>query len=144
MKSEFIERTGFEPTADEYEEIEREYMGTDADKDVFCKQWKKTGGAERLMRIRARRIEELEAQVAMKDKLFEERTAADAKRYHELFDNDRKKMLNMEETIKTMQQSNLDLADEYEKMKKQCEEAERKLAVIKEAFEIMTGREATA
>lgn len=40
MRSEFIERTGFEPTADEYAEIEQEYMGCDIDKDLFCKQWK--------------------------------------------------------------------------------------------------------
>lgn len=38
MKSEFIERVGFEPTADEYREIEQEYMGCDIDKDQFCKE----------------------------------------------------------------------------------------------------------
>lgn len=41
MMSEFIERVGFEPTAAEYQEIEREYMGCDVDKDQFCKEWKK-------------------------------------------------------------------------------------------------------
>lgn len=41
MKSEFIERTGFEPTEAEYREIEAEYMGCDIDKDEFCKTWKK-------------------------------------------------------------------------------------------------------
>ena len=59
MKSEFIERTGFEPTEAEYREIEAEYMGCDIDKDEFCKTWKKQGGIQRLMRLRARRIEEL-------------------------------------------------------------------------------------
>lgn len=44
MKSEFIERTGFEPTEAEYREIEAEYMGCDIDKDEFCKTWKKQGG----------------------------------------------------------------------------------------------------
>lgn len=39
MKSEFIERTGFEPTEAEYREIEAEYMGCDIDKDEFCKTW---------------------------------------------------------------------------------------------------------
>ena len=38
MKSEFIERTGFEPTEAEYREIEAEYMGCDIDKDEFCKK----------------------------------------------------------------------------------------------------------
>lgn len=62
MKSEFTERTGFEPTEAEYREIEAEYMGCDIDKDEFCKTWKKQGGIQRLMRLRARRIEELEAE----------------------------------------------------------------------------------
>lgn len=39
MKSEFIERTGFEPTEAEYREIEAEYMGCDIDKDEFCKTY---------------------------------------------------------------------------------------------------------
>ena len=46
MKSEFIERTGFEPTEAEYREIEAEYMGCDIDKDEFCKTWKKQGGIQ--------------------------------------------------------------------------------------------------
>lgn len=56
MRSEFIERTGFEPTAAEYEQIEQEYMGTDIDKDQFCKQWVKQGGIQRISRQRVRRI----------------------------------------------------------------------------------------
>lgn len=40
MKTEFVERTGFEPTEAEYREIEAEYMGCDIDKDEFCKAWK--------------------------------------------------------------------------------------------------------
>ena len=35
MKSEFIERTGFEPTEAEYREIEAEYMGCDKSKVAF-------------------------------------------------------------------------------------------------------------
>lgn len=68
MRSEFIERTGFEPTMEEYEQIEREYMGCDIDKDAFCKQWKKQGGIERLSRMRVRRIEELEREVQTAEK----------------------------------------------------------------------------
>jgi len=64
MMSEFIERTKFEPTTAEYAEIEAEYMGCDIDKDKFCKEWVKNGGIQRLSRIRARRIEELETQLA--------------------------------------------------------------------------------
>lgn len=64
MLSEFIERTGFEPTAEEYRDIETEYMGCDVHKDVFCKQWVKGGGIQRLSRMRVRRIEELEQKLA--------------------------------------------------------------------------------
>ncbi len=141
MRSEFIERTKFEPTADEYAEIENEYMGTDLDKDAFCKMWKKQGGAERLMRLRARKIEDLEAEIANKDKLFETRTAADAKRYHELFGKDRIQMQKMENDIKTLkgiwEETDRQLADANAR----TAEAERKLAVLKEAFAIITGKE---
>lgn len=41
MVSGFIGRTGFEPTASGYKEIEAGYMGTGAGKDKFCKDWKK-------------------------------------------------------------------------------------------------------
>lgn len=64
MIGEFIQLTGFEPTQEEYREIEAEYMGCDIDKTKFCKDWKRNGGIQRLSRIRARRIEELEAQLA--------------------------------------------------------------------------------
>ena len=40
MRSEFIERTGFEPMGDEWQEIEAEYMGCEEDKDTFCRRWK--------------------------------------------------------------------------------------------------------
>ncbi len=46
--SEFIERTGFNPTEDYYHtEIEPEYDRSDLDKDAWCKQWKKNGGIQK-------------------------------------------------------------------------------------------------
>lgn len=68
LRSEFIERTGFEPTSSEYEQIEKEYMACDENKDDFCKNWKKNGGINRLSRLRARRIEELERELELTDK----------------------------------------------------------------------------
>lgn len=138
MRSEFIERVGFEPTAAEYEEIEAEYMGTDIDKDQFCKEWKKNGGVQRLMRLRARRIEELEAEIAKKDKLFEARTSADAKRYHELFDKDMQKMQDMEQEISILQQTQADVVEKMRTETARANEAERKLAVLREAFAILS------
>lgn len=39
LLSEFIDRTGYQPTAEEYAEIERAYNVYDGDKDNFCRAW---------------------------------------------------------------------------------------------------------
>ena len=39
MKSEFIERTGYEPDDYEYRLIEESYYAFPGDKNAFCKQW---------------------------------------------------------------------------------------------------------
>lgn len=41
LMSEFIDRVGYQPTADEYAEIEQAYYVFDGDKDAFCKAWAK-------------------------------------------------------------------------------------------------------
>lgn len=41
LVSEFIDRTGYQPTAEEYAEIEHIYMRFSGDKDEFCKRWAK-------------------------------------------------------------------------------------------------------
>ncbi len=40
-KQEFTERTGYQPTAQEFETINNIYMATDDDKDTFCANWVK-------------------------------------------------------------------------------------------------------
>lgn len=141
MKSEFIERTGFEPTADEYEQIEQEYMGTDIDKDTFCKQWLKQGGIQRLSRMRARRIEELEAEVQQRTKEYDE---LDKARCNQIAVEQKKRKEEVSERENAIEvlKRNLEkttgiLAD----VEARADEAERKLAVIREAFEILTGKE---
>ena len=59
MMSEFIERTGFEPTAEEYAEIEEAYYRFDGDKNAFCEHWKRTVGVEGMCKARAEMIERL-------------------------------------------------------------------------------------
>ena len=120
MKSEFIERTGFEPTEAEYREIEAEYMGCDIDKDEFCKTWKKQGGVQRLMRLRARRIEELEAELVKE------------------ISDDGLALNGMNAQMGLMRNK---AAGEIEELLKRATEAERKLAILKEAFDIITGKE---
>ena len=59
MMSEFIERTGFEPTAEEYAEIEEAYYSFDGDKDAFCRHWKRTVGVDGICKARAEKIARL-------------------------------------------------------------------------------------
>ena len=44
MMSEFIDRTGFEPTAKEYAKIEEAYYDFDGDKDAFVRLSSRTAG----------------------------------------------------------------------------------------------------
>ena len=63
MMSEFIDRTGFEPTAKEYAKIEDAYYNFDGDKDAFCKAFVKDGGARKLCKARAAEIDRLRGQM---------------------------------------------------------------------------------
>lgn len=40
LKSEFVQRTGFIPSDQEYHYIEEAYYEFDGDKDAFCRRWK--------------------------------------------------------------------------------------------------------
>lgn len=141
MKSEFIERTGFEPTEAEYREIEAEYMGCDIDKDEFCKTWKKQGGIQRLMRLRARRIEELEAELVKEKNDYDRMDAQYCTKINEL-----KKQISDDGLALNSMNAQMGLmrnkaAGENEELLKRATEAERKLAILKEAFDIITGKE---
>lgn len=63
MMSEFIARTKFEPTAEEYQQIEEQYYQFDGNKDQFCRSWVRHGGIQRLSRERVRKIEALQKQL---------------------------------------------------------------------------------
>ena len=54
MMSEFIKRTKFEPTCEEYDAIEQEYYNFPGDKDAFCRKWLRNGGIQRLSRERVK------------------------------------------------------------------------------------------
>lgn len=59
MMNEFTERTGFEPMAEEYAEIEEAYYGFDGDKNAFCKHWLETVGVKSICKARAEKIAQL-------------------------------------------------------------------------------------
>ena len=139
MMSEFIERVGFEPTAAEYQEIEKEYMGCDVDKDQFCKEWKKNGGIQRLMRLRARRIEELEAELIKKDRQYDEMDIRYCRRINQLRED-----MNMNDKLEEAIAENNQQKEELIRMSKLYQEAmtekaeaEKKLETIRAAFAIL-------
>ena len=142
MKSEFIKRTGFEPTEAEYREIEAEYMGCDIDKDEFCKAWKKQGGIQRLMRLRARRIEELEAELVKEKNDYDRMDAQYCTKINELEKQISDDGLALNSINAQMGLMRNKAAGEIEELLKRATEAERKLAVLKEAFAIIAGKEA--
>lgn len=63
MMHEFTERTGFQPTADEYEQIEQAYYLFDGDKNAFCKAFVENGGEAKIYKARAEEIERLRSQM---------------------------------------------------------------------------------
>ncbi|NSC34812.1 hypothetical protein [Roseburia intestinalis] len=142
MKSEFIERTGFEPTEAEYREIEAEYMGCDIDKDEFCKTWKKQGGIQRLMRLRARRIEELEAELVKEKNDHDRMDAQYCEKINRLNDEKNSELNILKHDNEVLKSNQKRIADQLVKESERANEAERKLAVLKEAFAIITGKEA--
>lgn len=82
MKSEFIDRVGFEPTPAEYEVIERYYYDFDGNKDEFCTHWvkeKKAGRWETLRKAYEQilSLEAREHQTARDLRELEERKAAE-------------------------------------------------------------------
>lgn len=68
MMSEFIERTGFEPTSDEYSRIEEAYYNFDGDKDAFCKKFVDENGEKKIYAARAVYIKELESEIVENEK----------------------------------------------------------------------------
>lgn len=137
MMSEFIERTGFEPTADEYREIEAEYMGCDIDKDKFCKVWKKSGGIQRLSRMRVRKIEELESKIREMGRRYDEMYAAYSKRYQSLEKEMQRRVGEATEAYDLCQEEVDRLNGVIYTLQIDKKEAEEKLDKIREAFAII-------
>lgn len=84
MMSEFIDRTGFEPTASEYEKIEKAYYDFDGDKDAFCKAFVKDDGARKLCKARAAEIDRLNSLLLESERQYNKDMADREKRIDEL------------------------------------------------------------
>lgn len=75
MMSEFIERTGFTPTYEEYQKIEEAYYNFAGNKDAFCKAFVSSGGEKQIYERRADYIDQLKSQLVEADKMFHETVA---------------------------------------------------------------------
>ena len=84
MMSEFIDRTGFEPTAKEYAKIEEAYYDFDGDKDAFCKAFVKDGGARKLCKARATEIDRLNSLLLESERQYKKDMADRENRIDEL------------------------------------------------------------
>ena len=84
MMSEFIERTGFEPTADEYAKIEEAYYNFDGDKNAFCKAFVDGHGVSRICRARADEIARLRSMMLETEKQFKKDVADRDRRIDQL------------------------------------------------------------
>lgn len=72
---EFTDMTGFEPTPEEFQEIESEYYRFDGDKQAFCKDFVARGGEKQVYAHRAQYIKELESQLMDQEKEYTARLA---------------------------------------------------------------------
>ncbi|WP_050619044.1 hypothetical protein [Intestinimonas massiliensis (ex Afouda et al. 2020)] len=84
MMSEFVERTGFQPTADEYDQIESAYYAFDGDKDAFCKAFVEQGGEMKIYKARANEIARLRSQMSEIEKEHKKEVADRDRRINEL------------------------------------------------------------
>ena len=74
MMSEFIDRTGFTPTYEEYLKIEEAYYNFDGNKDAFCKAFVSANGEKEICSLRAKKIEQLKSQLVESDRIVKEMT----------------------------------------------------------------------
>lgn len=87
--------------------------------------------------MRVRRIEELENEVAMKDRQFEEMDARHCRSFNELNDRMKKKVAELEEKVAAYEKLVDERYNETEELKKKLEEAESQIATVKSAFAIL-------
>lgn len=70
MMNEFIERTGFEPTYEEYAEIEEAYYNFSGNKDEFCKWFVEHDGGKKVYANRVQKIAQLKSKIVEMEKDF--------------------------------------------------------------------------
>ena len=84
MMSEFIDRTGFEPTVSEYAKIEEAYCDFNGNKDEFCEAFVRNGGEKKIYKARAEEIAQLKSQLVEMEKQHKAEMEACEKQIAEL------------------------------------------------------------
>ncbi len=84
MMSEFIERTGLQPTAEEYAKIEEAYYDFNGDKNEFCLEFVAKGGEKKICEARAAEIERLKGKIVELEKMFKADAEKQEKRIADL------------------------------------------------------------
>ena len=84
LMSEFIDRTGFTPTYEEYRKIEESYYSFDGDKDAFCKAFVNNDGAMKLCEARAAEIGRLRSLLTENERQYKKDIADRDRRIDEL------------------------------------------------------------
>lgn len=75
LMQEFTDMTGFEPTVEEFNQIEAEYYRFNGDKQAFCKDFVERSGEKQVYARRAEYIKELESQLMDQEKEYTARLA---------------------------------------------------------------------
>lgn len=116
MMTEFVERTGFQPTTEEYAKIEEAYYDFDGDKDAFCKAFVEQDGEKKVYQARATEIARLKSQVVELEKMFK----ADAKKQERRI-ADLQALLDKELEWKPCESTGTNMSQErYEELLKHC------------------------
>ena len=134
MRSEFIERTGFEPTAKEYAEIEESYNDFDGDKDQFCRFWKKN----ELTKVAKARLQELELMTETAESYYKT-IESQAYTMQMVKDLHKSEIEELKEELRITREARDKIHSRLLEANQKNRELERKMAVLKDAFQILRG-----
>lgn len=90
-----------------------------------------------MMRLRTRRIEELENKLNMAEKQYEEMDSRHCRSFNEMKDNMRRKLEDMTSKYNQCRETNENLNRLLQEAKAAQKEAEEKLETVRKAFEIL-------
>lgn len=150
LLSEFIERTGFMPTSDEYKALEELYYDWRGDKDDFCAYFVKNKDAimANAREIACTRFEQERTNILSKMHAAETECARlkeahkheldfESRKLHAIVDSKERVIVELEERMKSLQRE-LHEAREYgERMAEACRDYEHKYCTLAEAMQIL-------